>query len=72
MSGNTRGWSGGDGLDSLPRGGEKKITALSKVPKKGVGELNFGKISNRCMYHDAVNILLIFCCNNLTEGAHSL
>ena len=37
MSGNTRGWIGGDGLDSLPRGGEKKITALSKVPRKGVG-----------------------------------
>ena len=71
MSGNTRGWIEGDGLDSLPRGGEKKITALSKVPRKAVGELNFGKISNSCMYNSG-NILLIFCCNILTEGAHSL
>ena len=55
----------------FPEEGKIQITALSKVPTKGVGEVNFGKISNRCIYN-SVNILFIFCCNNLTEGAHSL
>ena len=72
MSGKTRGWIGGDGLDSLSSGGEKRLRHCLKFQGKGWGiELNFGKVSNRCMYN-SVNILLIFYCNNLTEGAHSL